>query len=143
MLIPVVTEPKKAAAALAWAVQEMENRYKQFAKCGIRDIKSYNTFAYEKGMDKMPRILIIIDELADLMLVAKDSVEDSINRIAAKARAAGIHLVVATQRPSVDVVTGLIKANIPSRIAFKVASFQDVVEIPVIIKCFFVAIKPS
>lgn len=125
LLIPVVTEPKKAAAALAWAVQEMENRYKQFAKCGIRDIKSYNTFAYEKGMDKMPRILIIIDELADLMLVAKDSVEDSINRIAAKARAAGIHLVVATQRPSVDVVTGLIKANIPSRIAFKVASQID------------------
>ena len=125
LLIPVVTEPKKAAAALAWAVQEMDNRYKQFAKFGLRDINSYNSFAYDKGMDKMPRILIIIDELADLMLVAKDSVEDSINRIAAKARAAGMHLVVATQRPSVDVVTGLIKANIPSRIAFKVASQID------------------
>ena len=125
LLIPVVTEPKKAAAALAWAVQEMDNRYKQFAKFGLRDINSYNSFAYDKGMDKMPRILIIIDELADLMLVAKDSVEDSINRIAAKARAAGMHLVVATQRPSVDVVTGLIKANIPSRIAFKVASQVD------------------
>lgn len=125
LLIPVVTEPKKAAAALAWAVQEMDNRYKQFAKFGLRDINSYNNFAYDKGMDKMPRILIIIDELADLMLVAKDSVEDSINRIAAKARAAGMHLVVATQRPSVDVVTGLIKANIPSRIAFKVASQVD------------------
>jgi len=125
LLIPVVTEPKKAAAALAWAVQEMENRYKQFAKFGLRDISAYNNYAYDKGMDKMPRILIIIDELADLMLVAKDSVEDSINRIAAKARAAGLHLVVATQRPSVDVVTGLIKANIPSRIAFKVASQVD------------------
>ena len=125
LLIPVVTEPKKAAAALAWAVQEMENRYKQFAKFGLRDINSYNSYAYDKGMEKMPRILIIIDELADLMLVAKDSVEDSINRIAAKARAAGLHLVVATQRPSVDVVTGLIKANIPSRIAFKVASQVD------------------
>lgn len=125
LLIPVVTEPKKAAAALAWAVQEMENRYKQFAKYGLRDINSYNSFAYDKDMEKMPRILIIIDELADLMLVAKDSVEDSINRIAAKARAAGLHLVVATQRPSVDVVTGLIKANIPSRIAFKVASQVD------------------
>lgn len=125
LLIPVVTEPKKAAAALAWAVQEMENRYKQFAKYGLRDINSYNKYAYDKGLDKMPRILIIIDELADLMLVAKESVEDSINRIAAKARAAGLHLVVATQRPSVDVVTGLIKANIPSRIAFKVASQVD------------------
>jgi len=125
LLIPVVTEPKKAAAALAWAVQEMENRYKQFAKFGLRDISAYNVYAYDKGLDKMPRILIIIDELADLMLVAKDSVEDSINRIAAKARAAGLHLVVATQRPSVDVVTGLIKANIPSRIAFKVASQVD------------------
>lgn len=125
LLIPVVTEPRKAAAALAWAVQEMENRYKQFAVCGLRDINSYNSYAYERGMDKMPRILIIIDELADLMMVARDSVEDAINRIAAKARAAGIHLVVATQRPSVDVITGLIKANIPSRIAFKVASQVD------------------
>ncbi|MFR1517970.1 MAG: DNA translocase FtsK 4TM domain-containing protein [Clostridia bacterium] len=125
LLIPVVTEPKKAAAALAWAVQEMENRYKLFAKFGIRDINSYNHYAYERGMDKMPRILVIIDELADLMMVARDSVEEAINRIAQKARAAGIHLVVATQRPSVDVITGLIKSNIPSRIAFKVASQVD------------------
>ena len=125
LLIPVVTEPKKAAAALAWAVQEMENRYKQFAKFGLREITSYNNYAYENNMDKMPRILIIIDELADLMMVARDSVEDAINRLAAKARAAGLHLVVATQRPSVDVITGLIKANIPSRIAFKVASQVD------------------
>lgn len=125
LLIPVVTEPKKAAAALAWAVQEMENRYKTFAEFGIRDINSYNSFAYEHEMDKMPRILVIIDELADLMMVARDSVEEAINRIAQKARAAGIHLVVATQRPSVDVITGLIKSNIPSRIAFKVASQVD------------------
>lgn len=125
LLIPVVTEPKKAAAALNWAVQEMENRYKQFAKYGIRDINSYNHYAYERGMDKMPRILVIIDELADLMMVARDSVEEAINRIAQKARAAGLHLVVATQRPSVDVITGLIKSNIPSRIAFKVASQVD------------------
>ena len=125
LLIPVVTEPKKAAAALAWAVQEMENRYKLFAKYGIRDITSYNNYAYERSMDKMPRILVIIDELADLMMVARDSVEEAINRIAQKARAAGIHLVVATLRPSVDVITGLIKSNIPSRIAFKVASQVD------------------
>ncbi len=125
LLIPVVTEPKKAAAALAWAVQEMENRYKQFAKFGLREITAYNNYAYENNMDKMPRILIVIDELADLMMVARDSVEDAINRLAAKARAAGLHLVVATQRPSVDVITGLIKANIPSRIAFKVASQVD------------------
>ncbi len=125
LLIPVVTEPKKAAAALAWAVQEMENRYKLFAKFGIRDINSYNNYAYERSLDKMPRILVIIDELADLMMVARDSVEEAINRIAQKARAAGIHLVVATQRPSVDVITGLIKSNIPSRIAFKVASQVD------------------
>lgn len=125
LLIPVVTEPKKAAAALAWAVQEMENRYKMFARYGIRDINSYNSYAYEHEMDKMPRILVIIDELADLMMVARDSVEEAINRIAQKARAAGIHLVVATQRPSVDVITGLIKSNIPSRIAFKVASQVD------------------
>ncbi len=125
LLIPVVTEPKKAAAALSWAVQEMENRYKVFANYGIRDINSYNNYAYESGLDKMPRILVVIDELADLMMVARDSVEEAINRIAQKARAAGIHLVVATQRPSVDVITGLIKSNIPSRVAFKVASNVD------------------
>lgn len=123
--IPVVTEPKKAAAALAWAVQEMENRYRMFAEHNLRDIASYNDYAQEQGLEKMPRIVIIIDELADLMMVARDAVETSINRIAQKARAAGMHLVVATQRPSVDVITGLIKSNIPSRIAFKVASQVD------------------
>ena len=125
LLIPVVTEPKKAAAALAWAVQEMENRYKQFSLYNIRDISSYNIFATKNDMETMPRIVIIIDELADLMMVARDSVEEAINRIAQKARAAGMHLIVATQRPSVDVITGLIKANISSRIAFKVASQVD------------------
>ena len=125
LLIPVVTEPKKAASALAWAVQEMENRYKQFSQFNIRDISSYNIFATNNGMETMPRIVIIIDELADLMMVARDSVEEAINRIAQKARAAGMHLIVATQRPSVDVITGLIKANISSRIAFKVASQVD------------------
>ncbi len=123
--IPVVTEPKKAAAALSWAVQEMENRYRLFAEHNLRDIASYNEYAKEQGLEKMPRIVIIIDELADLMMVARDAVETSINRIAQKARAAGMHLVVATQRPSVDVITGLIKSNIPSRIAFKVASQVD------------------
>lgn len=125
LLIPVVTEPKKAASALAWAVQEMENRYKQFSQFNIRDITSYNVYAANNDMETMPRIVIIVDELADLMMVARDSVEEAINRIAQKARAAGMHLIVATQRPSVDVVTGLIKANISSRIAFKVASQVD------------------
>lgn len=125
LLIPVVTEPKKAASALAWAVQEMENRYKQFSQYNIRDISSYNVYAANNDMETMPRIVIIVDELADLMMVARDSVEEAINRIAQKARAAGMHLIVATQRPSVDVVTGLIKANISSRIAFKVASQVD------------------
>jgi len=125
MLVPVVTEPKKAAAALAWAVQEMDNRYKQFAKYNMRDINAYNASAADNGLKKLPRIVIIIDELADLMMVARDSVEEAINRIAQKARAAGMHLIVATQRPSVDVITGLIKANIPSRIAFTVSSVVD------------------
>ncbi len=125
LLIPVVTEPKKAAAALSWAVQEMENRYKQFALCNIRDINAYNLYAEEHDLPKLPRIVIIIDELADLMMVVRDSIEEAINRIAQKARAAGMHLIVATQRPSVDVITGLIKANIPSRIAFAVSSQVD------------------
>ena len=125
MLVPVVTEPKKAAAALAWAVQEMDNRYKQFARYNMRDINAYNAGAADNGLKKLPRIVIIIDELADLMMVARDSVEEAINRIAQKARAAGMHLIVATQRPSVDVITGLIKANIPSRIAFTVSSAVD------------------
>lgn len=125
LMIPVVTNTKKAAGALSWAVQEMEKRYSMFAEKGVRDIAGYNRLAKDEGEETLPKIVIIIDELADLMLVARDSVEDAICRIAQKARACGIHLVVATQRPSVDVITGLIKANIPSRIAFKVASQVD------------------
>ena len=126
LLIPVVTDPRKAAGALAWAVQEMENRYATFASKGVRDLKGYNE-AVEKSdnIGKLPHIVIIIDELADLMMVAKKDVEDAICRLAQKARAAGMHLVIATQRPSVDVITGLIKANIPSRIAFAVSSQVD------------------
>ena len=126
LLIPVVTDPKKAAGALAWAVQEMENRYAMFASKGVRDLKGYNeSLENEGGAGKLPHIVIIIDELADLMMVAKNDVEDAICRLAQKARAAGMHLVIATQRPSVDVITGLIKANIPSRIAFAVSSQVD------------------
>ncbi len=121
LLTPVVTEPKKAASALHWAVAEMERRYKAFADSHVRDIKSYNAQAAEK----MSYIVIIIDELADLMMVAKVDVEDAILRLAQKARAAGIHLILATQRPSVDVITGIVKANIPSRIAFAVSSQTD------------------
>ena len=126
LLIPVVTDPRKAAGALAWAVQEMDNRYNLFAQKGVRDLKGYNkAIEKEEGMGKLPQIVIIIDELADLMMVAKNDVEDAICRLAQKARAAGMHLVIATQRPSVDVITGLIKANIPSRIAFAVSSQVD------------------
>ena len=121
LLTPVVTEPKKAASALHWAVAEMERRYKAFADSRVRDIKTYNAQAAEK----MPYIVIIIDELSDLMMVAKVDVEDAILRLAQKARAAGIHLILATQRPSVDVITGIVKANIPSRIAFAVSSQTD------------------
>lgn len=126
LLIPVVTDPRKAAGALAWAVQEMDNRYNLFAEKGVRDLKGYNK-AVEKNAEtgKLPQIVIIIDELADLMMVAKNDVEDAICRLAQKARAAGMHLVIATQRPSVDVITGLIKANVPSRIAFAVSSQVD------------------
>ncbi len=126
LLIPVVTDPRKAAGALAWAVQEMENRYATFAAKGVRDLKGYNeAVAKEGGIGKLPQIVIIIDELADLMMVAAKDVEDSICRLAQKARAAGMHLVIATQRPSVDVITGIIKANIPSRISFAVSSQVD------------------
>ena len=126
LLIPVVTDPKKAAGALAWAVQEMENRYASFAEKGVRDLKGYNEALAKDGEEgKLPQIVIIIDELADLMMVAAKEVEDSICRLAQKARAAGMHLVIATQRPSVDVITGIIKANIPSRIAFAVSSQID------------------
>ena len=126
LLIPVVTDPKKAAGALAWAVQEMDDRYNKFAEKGVRDLKGYNkAIEKENEMGKLPQIVIIIDELADLMMVAKNDVEDAICRLAQKARAAGMHLVIATQRPSVDVITGLIKANVPSRIAFAVSSQVD------------------
>ena len=129
LLIPVVTEPKKAASALAWAVGEVERRYRLFAEHNVRDIFSFNKIYDEAGdaagVEKMPQIVIIIDELADLMMAASQDVEKSIIRLAQKARAAGVHLVIATQRPSVDVITGLIKANIPSRIAFAVASSFD------------------
>ena len=126
LLIPVVTDPKKAAGALAWAVQEMDNRYNVFAQKGVRDLKGYNALIEkENGQGKLPQIVIIIDELADLMMVAAKEVEDSICRLAQKARAAGMHLIIATQRPSVDVITGIIKANIPSRIAFSVSSQVD------------------
>ncbi len=131
LLIPVVTDPRKAAGALAWAVQEMEDRYAKFASKGVRDLKGYNqALINEAGSEedvvgKLPLIVIIIDELADLMMVAAKDVEDAICRLAQKARAAGMHLVIATQRPSVDVITGLIKANVPSRIAFAVSSQID------------------
>ncbi len=124
LLIPVVSDPHKASGALAWAVAEMMDRYKKFERKGVRAIDGYNS-KLEDGEEFMPRIVIIIDELADLMMTCKREVEDHICRLAQLARAAGIHLVVATQRPSVDVITGLIKANIPSRIAFKVSSFID------------------
>lgn len=127
LLIPVVTDSSKAAAALNWAVAEMTTRYKKFAKKGVRDLKSYNKLMEKNDTpnEVMPKIVIIIDELADLMMVASSQVEDAICRLAQLARAAGMHLVVATQRPSVDVITGLIKANIPSRIAFMVSSQID------------------
>ncbi len=126
LLVPVVTDPKKASGALGWAVSEMDRRYKVFGECKVRDLNSYNQFAAtHEGFEKMPQVLIVVDELNDLMMVAPAEVEDSICRLAQKARAAGMHLVVATQRPSVDVITGLIKANIPSRISLKVANQID------------------
>ena len=125
LLIPVVTEPKKAASALSWAVEEMERRYKLFAKNNVRDIWAYNSKLVSKGEQKLPNIVIIIDELADLMMVAAQEIEDYICRLAQMARAAGMYLIIATQRPSVDVITGTIKANIPSRISFAVSSQID------------------
>lgn len=125
LLVPVVTNPKKAAGALAWAVNEMENRYQLFQDYGVRDLAGFNRIAPERQLKTMPQIVIIIDELADLMMTASHEVEDSICRLAQKARAAGMYLVIATQRPSVDVITGIIKANIPSRIAFAVSSQID------------------
>ena len=126
LMIPVVTDPKKAAGSLQWAVVEMMRRYKSMSDVGVRDLESYNSIVEAEGEgDKLPQLIIIIDELADLMLVAAKEVEDSICRIAQMGRAAGIHLVIATQRPSADVITGLMKANIPSRIAFSVASAME------------------
>ncbi len=125
LLIPVVTDPQKAAGALNWAVAEMMSRYELFAETGVRNLKGYNSYCEENGLEKVPQIVIIIDELADLMMVASKDVEAAICRLAQLARAAGIHLIIATQRPSVDVITGLIKANIPSRIAFAVSSATD------------------
>ena len=132
LFIPVVTDPKKAAGALNWAVQEMTNRYNTFAEYGVRNLDEYNKKAEqikaagaEEEPVKMPQIVIIVDELADLMMVAPGEVEDAICRLAQLARAAGIHLIIATQRPSVNVITGLIKANVPSRIAFAVSSGVD------------------
>ncbi len=126
LLVPVVTDPKKAAGALSWAVSEMLKRYKLFADNSVRDLKSFNNLAAKtEGMETLPQIVIIIDELADLMMAAPNEIEDSICRLAQMARAAGMHLVIATQRPSVDVITGVIKANIPSRIAFAVSSQID------------------
>ena len=126
LLVPVVTDPRKAAGALNWAVTEMLNRYKLFADTGVRDLKGYNRLAETKDdIQALPHIVIIIDELADLMMAAPNEVEDAICRLAQMARAAGMHLVIATQRPSVDVITGVIKANIPSRIAFAVSSQVD------------------
>ncbi len=126
LLVPVVTDPRKAAGALGWAVTEMLNRYKTFAENNVRDLASYNELARRsETLQPMPLILIVIDELADLMMAAASEVEDAIIRLAQMARAAGMHLVIATQRPSVDVITGLIKANIPSRLALTVASAVD------------------
>ena len=126
LLIPVVTDPKKAAGSLQWAVTEMMRRYKAMSDAGVRDLESYNSIMeHEEDAKKLPQVVVIIDELADLMLVAAKEVEESICRIAQMGRAAGIHLVIATQRPSADVITGLMKANIPSRIAFAVASAME------------------
>lgn len=127
LLIPVVTDPKKAAGSLQWAVTEMLRRYKMMSDAGVRDLESYNSIIENQEVDgsKLPQVVVIIDELADLMLVAAKEVEESICRIAQMGRAAGIHLIIATQRPSADVITGLMKANIPSRIAFSVASAME------------------
>lgn len=133
LLIPVVTDPRKASDALKRIVREMEDRYDKFSDKGVKNITTYNewvdkqneTLPEEDKMSHMPYIVVIVDELADLMLVASKEVEDSIMRITQMARAAGIHLIIATQRPSTDVITGVIKANIPSRIAFAVSSNID------------------
>lgn len=127
LISPVITDVKAATMALKWAVKEMDSRYERFVEAGVRNITKYNEKMIQQGKDdeKMPYIVIVIDELADLMMMSPQDVEDAICRIAQKARACGIHLLIATQRPSVDVITGLIKANIPTRIAFSVSSQVD------------------
>lgn len=126
LVSPVITDAKAATAALKWVVEEMERRYELFAHSGVREIERFNEKVREQNMgEKLPYLVVVIDELADLMMVAPNEVEESICRIAQKARACGIHLLIATQRPSVDVITGLIKANIPTRIAFSVSSAVD------------------
>ena len=126
LLIPVVTDPKKAAGALQWSVSEMEKRYHMFSEVGARDLATYNSIAKKReDLEPMPQIVIVIDELADLMMTVSKEVEDSIIRVAQKGRASGMHLVIATQSPRADVITGLMKANIPSRIALKVASGME------------------
>ena len=127
LVAPVITDVKAATQSLKWAVNEMEERYERFVKEGVRDIERFNNKVIHSGRkeEKMPFIVIVIDELADLMMMSPQDVENSISRIAQKARACGIHLLLATQRPSVDVITGLIKANIPTRIAFSVSSQVD------------------
>ena len=125
LIVPVVTDPKKASGALNWAVREMDLRYNMFAETKTRDLKGYNNWREEHGEPPVPQIVIVVDELADLMMTAPGEVEEAICRLAQKARAAGMHLVIATQRPSVDVITGLIKANVPSRLAFAVSSGID------------------
>ena len=125
LVAPVINDSKKAATALRWVVQEMENRYELFAGSGARGLDSYNRKISLEGSDPLPYVVVIIDELADLMMVAAKEVEEAICRLAQKARAAGIHLILATQRPSVDVITGLIKANIPTRVSFSLSSQAD------------------
>ena len=125
LYVPVVTDPKKAAGALQWAVVEMLKRYRLFSECGVRDLAGYNAHQKKTGGETMPQVVIVVDELADLMLVASKDVEESICRVAQMGRAAGMHLIIATQRPSADVITGLMKANIPSRIAFAVSSAME------------------
>ena len=123
--VPVVTDPKKAAGALQWAVVEMLKRYRLFSEAGVRDLAGYNAHQKKLGAETMPQVVIVVDELADLMFVASKDVEESICRVAQMGRAAGMHLIIATQRPSADVITGLMKANIPSRIAFAVSSAME------------------
>jgi S-DNA-T family DNA segregation ATPase FtsK/SpoIIIE len=125
LLTPVITEPKKATTALKWVVKEMEKRYREMTEIGVRNISGFNDKASSESKKKMPYIVVIVDEMADLMMIAGKEIENYIQRLAQMARAAGIHIVMATQRPSVDVITGTIKANFPTRISFQVTSKID------------------